>query len=120
MRKKSLRLPRWIIKHIQHGKENEDLGSILVNLGVFYLMGLVAFFVYNPFGSEYLTTEILCAIAILMLLARLGYWLTEQVALLDSMRKEAIICRRNSKTEKEIEESDERLEMLYVPIPTAA
>jgi len=117
---KSLRLPNWIIKSIQHGKEDDDLSSILVNIGVFYLLGLVAFFVYSPFGSEYVTTEIICAIGIFLLLVMLGYWLTGQVTLLDSLRKEALVVYKNSKTEEEIAEANSRLKKLWVPIPTAA
>ena len=65
---KSLRLPNWLIKSIQHGKENDDLGSILVNIGVFYLLMLVAYLVYSPFGSEYLALQIICAVAVLLIL----------------------------------------------------
>jgi len=114
---KSLRLPNWIIKSIQFGKENDDLGSIIVNLGVFYLMGLVAFFVYSPFGNEYLTMEIICAIGVFFLIAMFGYWLIGQVTLLDTLRKEAIILYKNSKTQKQKQEAISRLEVLYVPIP---
>lgn len=117
---KSLRLPNWIIKSIQHGKENDELSSILVNIGVFYLLGLVAFFVYNPFGSEYLTTEIICAIGVLLMLILFGYWITAQIALLDSLRKEALVVYKNSKTEDEIAKADLRLKKLWVPTPTAA
>lgn len=117
---KSLMLPTWIIKSIQHGKEDDDLGSILVNIGVFYLLGLVAFFMYSPFGDEYLFLQIICAIGVLLLLVAFGFWLTAQVTLLDSMRKEALVVYKNSKTEEEIAEANSRLKKLWVPIPTAA
>jgi hypothetical protein len=114
---KSLRLPNWIIKSIQFGKENDDLGSIIVNLGVFYLIGLVAFFVYSPFGTEYLAMQIICAIGVFFLLGMFGYWLIGQVTLLDTLRKEAIVLYENSKTPKQEQEAISRLEVLYVPIP---
>ena len=114
---KSLRLPNWIIKSIQFGKENDDLGSIIVNLGVFYLIGLVAFFVYSPFGTEYLAMQIICAIGVFFLLGMFGYWLIGQVTLLDTLRKEAIVLYENSKTPKQKQEAISRLEVLYVPIP---
>jgi hypothetical protein len=116
----SLRLPNWLIKSIQHGKENDDLGSILVNIGVFYLLGLVAFFVYSPFGSEYIALQIICAVGILLLLAVFCFWLTGQVTLLDSLRKEALVVYKNSKTEEEINQAHLRLKKLWVPIPNAA
>jgi len=117
---KSLKLPNWLIKSIQHGKEDDDLGSILVNIGVFYLLGVVALCVYSPFGSEYLAIEIICAVGILLLLIMFGYWLTGQVTLLDSLRKEALVLYSNSKTEEEVTQAHLRLEKLWVPIPEAA
>ena len=110
----SLRLPNWLIKSIQHGKENEDLCSIIVDIGVFYLLALVAFFVYNPFGSEHIALQIICAIGILLLLAVFCLWLTGQIALLDSLRKEALVVYKNSKTEEEIAQAHLRLEKLWV------
>ena len=117
---KSLRLPNWIIRSIQHGNEDCDLSSMLVNIGVFYLMGVVAFFFYAPFGSEHLFLQIICVIAVLLLLIVFGYWLTGQIALLDSLRKEALVLYKNSKTEKEIMDANLRLKELYVSVPTTA
>ena len=116
----SLRLPNWLIKSIQHGKENDDLGSILVNIGVFYLLGLVAFFVYSPFGSEYIALQIICAVGILLLLAVFCFWLTGQVTLLDSLRKEALVANKNSKTLVQKQEAVSRLKKLKIPVPNAA
>jgi hypothetical protein len=49
-----------------------------------------------------------------------GYWLTGQVTLLDSLRKEALVVYKNSKTEEEINQAHLRLKKLWVPIPNAA
>lgn len=117
---KSLRLPNWIIKYIQHDEENEELNSLLLDIGVFYLLGIVVLCVYNPFGSEYLAIEIICAVGILLLLIMFGYWLTGQVTLLDSLRKEALVLYNNSKTEDDVAQAHSRLKKLWVPVPTAA
>ena len=117
---KSLRLPNWIIKYIQHGEENEELNSLLLDIGIFYLLGFVVLSMYDPFGSDSLALEIICEIAICPFLILLGYWLVVQVALLDSLRKEALILYKNSKTRKEAKDAHSRLKKLWVPIPTAA
>jgi hypothetical protein len=114
---KSLRLPRWIIKRIQPGKENEDLTSLVVGIIALYAVGAIAYFAYAPFGREHLYLEVIAAIAILVLIVRIGLWLIAQVAHLDSLRREAVIIYKNSKTEKEEKEATTRLEELYVPIP---
>jgi len=114
---KSLRLPRWIIKRIQPGKENEDLTSLVVGIIALYAVGAIAYFAYVPFGREHLYLEVIAAIAILVLIVRIGLWLIAQVAHLDSLRKEALVSFQNSKTEKEKEDATARLEALYVPIP---
>ena len=116
----SLRLPNWLIKSIQYGKENEGLSSILVNIGVFYFMGLVIFFAYSPFENEYLSLEIICAIGIFLFLALFCYWLIGQVTFLDSLREEALVAYKNSKTEDEITQANSRLKKLWTPIPVAA
>ena len=113
-----LKLPRWLVKRIHHGNENDDLGSILVNIVVFYFLSVVAFFVYIHFGREYLPVEIICVIGIFLLLIMFGYWLTVQVVLLETLRKEALVFYENSKTDGEFkEEACSRLKYLYVPIP---
>jgi hypothetical protein len=117
---KSLKLPNWLIKSIQHGKENEKLSSIFVDIGIFYLLGLVIFFACSSFGSEYLAIEIICTVGVLLLLVMFGCWLTGQVTLLDSLREEALVLYGNSKTLVQKREAVSRLEKLKVPVPTAA
>ena len=117
---KSLRLPNWLIRSFHYGKENEKLSSILVDIGVSYLLGLVVFFVYSPFGSEYIALQIICAVGVLLLLAVFCFWLTGQVTLLDSLRKEALVLYKNSRTDEEIAQAHLRLEKLKIPIPNAA
>ncbi len=116
MKKKALKLPNWIIKNIKYGKEDEELSSIVVNTVIFYLLGIVCFFVVSPFGKNYRSIEIICAIGIGILLAMLCFWIISQVALLDSLRKEAIISYRNAKTDKEIHSAHLKLKKLCVPI----
>jgi len=113
----SLKLPRWIIKSIQPGKENEDLTSLVVGIMALYTICAIAYFAYAPFGREHLFLEIIAAIAILVLIVMIGFWMIVQVACLDSLRKEALISFENSKTEKERKDATSRLEFLYVPIP---
>jgi hypothetical protein len=114
---KNLKLPNWVIKNIEYSKEDEELSFIVVNSGAFYMLGLVMFFVYNPFGKEYLATEIICAIGIGILVTMVCLWLVPQITLLDSLRKEAVISYKNSRTKEEKEKAVSRLELLYVPIP---
>lgn len=113
----SLKLPLWIIKNIQSGKENEDLTSLLVGIIALYTVVAIVYFAYAPFGREHLFLEVIAAIAILALIVMIGFWLIAQVAHLDSLRKEALVSFQNSKTEKEKEDATARLEALYVPIP---
>ncbi len=119
MRKiESLKLPRWIIKKIKHGKEDEDFSALVVGLIFIYAVSAIAYFVYAPFGREYLNLEVIVAIAVLAFIAISGVWFVAQVTYLDSLRKEALISFEHSKTEKEKEEATSRLDMLYVPIPS--
>ena len=114
----SLRLPRWIIKSIQPGKENEDLTSLVVGIIALYAVVAIVYFAYAPFGREHLFLEVIAAIAILALIVHcVIFWLIHQVAHLDSLRKEALVSFQNSKTEEEKKEATTRLETLYVPIP---
>ena len=120
MRKNSLRLPRWIIKSLQHGKENEDLSSIVVGALALYSVCAIAYFACAPFGRGHLALEVVAALGILAFILLLGFWLIAQVALLDSLRKEALLGFKNSKTEKEVSDAKKRLQKLYVPVPEAA
>ncbi len=127
MRKNSLRLPRWIIKSLQHGKENEDLSSIVVGALALYSVCAIAYFACAPFGRGHLALEVVAALGILAFILLFGFWLIAQVALLDSLRKEALISFENlkkekeiSKKEKEISDVKERLKKLCVPVPEAA
>jgi len=113
----NLKLPRWIIKNIQSGKENEDLTSLVVGIIALYAVVAIVYFAYAPFGREHLFLEVIAAIAILALIVLVIFWLIPQVAHLDSLRKEALVSFQNSKTEEEKKEATTRLEMLYVPIP---
>lgn len=113
----SLKLPRWIIKSIQPGKENEDLSSLVVGIIALYAVCAIAYFAYAPFGRERLFLEVIVAIAILAMIVMIGFWLIAQVAHLDSLRKEALVSLENSKTEEEKKEAITRLETLYVPLP---
>ena len=113
----SLRLPRWIIKSIQPGKENEDLTSLLVGIIALYAVVAIVYFAYAPFGREHLFLEVIVAIAILTLIVLVMIWLIPQVAHLDSLWREALVSFQNSKTEEEKDEATARLEALYVPIP---
>lgn len=118
MRKnENLKLPRWIIKKIKHGEEDEDFSAIAVGTIFIYLVSAIAYFVYAPFGREYLALEISVAIAVLAFIAIFGVWLVGQVAYLDSLRKKALICFEHSKTEEEKEKAILRLKTLYLPIP---
>lgn len=91
MRKNSLKLPRWIIKNLQHGKENEDLSSIVVGALALYSVCAIAYFAYAPFGRGHLALEVVAALGILAFILLFGFWLIAQVALLDSLRKEALL-----------------------------
>ena len=113
----NLKLPRWIIKKIKHGKEDEDFSAVVVGIISIYAVSAVAYFVYAPFGREYLVLELLIAITILAFIGISGVWLVSQVAYLDSLRKEALISFEHSKTIEEKKEAILRLETLCVPIP---
>lgn len=81
---------------------------------------LVAYLVYSPFGSEYLALQIICAVAVLLILVVFAYWLIGQVTLLDTLRKETLVVYKNSKTLVQKQEAVSRLKKLKVPVPTAA
>ena len=118
MRKnENLKLPRWIIKKIKHGEEDEDFSAMAVGTIFIYLVSAIAYFVYAPFGREYLALEISIAIAVLAFIAISGVWFVDQVTYLDSLRKDALISFEHPKTEEEKKEAASRLKMLYVPIP---
>jgi len=113
----NLKLPRWIIKKIKHGKEDEDFSAMAVGTIFIYAVSAIAYFVYAPFGREYLVLELIIAITILASIGISGVWLVSQVAYLDSLRKEALISFEYSKTTEEREDATLRLETLCVPIP---
>jgi len=113
----NLKLPRWIIKKIKHGKEDEDFSAVVVGIIFIYAVSAIAYFVYAPFGREYLVLELIIAITILASIGISGVWLVSQVAYLDSLRKEALISFEYSKTTEEREDATLRLETLCVPIP---
>lgn len=112
-----LKLPRWIIRDIKYGKEDEDFSAVVVGIISIYVVSAIAYFVYAPFGREYLVLELIIAITILAFIGISGVWLVSQVAYLVSLRKEALIRFEYSKTEKEREDATSRLEILCVPIP---
>ena len=113
----NLKLPRWIIKKIKHGKEDEDFSAIMVGLIFIYVAVTIAYFVCAPFGREHLKLEVIVAIAVLAFIVISEIWLVSQIAYLDSLRKESLVSFKYSKTEEEKNEAALRLKMLYVPIP---
>jgi hypothetical protein len=118
MRKiENLKLPRWIIKKIKHGKEDEDFSAMAVGTIFIYAVSAIAYFAYAPFGREYLNLEVIVAITILALMGIFGFWFVAQVSYLDSLRNEALISFEHSKTKEEREDATLRLETLCVPIP---
>ena len=118
MRKnENLKLPRWIIKKIKHGKEDEDFSALVVGLIFIYVVSTIAYFVYAPFGREHLNLEVVVAIAVFAFIVISGVWFVDQVTYLDSLRKDALISFEHPKTEEEKKEAASRLKMLYVPIP---
>ena len=119
MRKKSLKLPLWIIKKIESGKEDENCSSMLVGCLALYTVGVIVYFASAPFGREHLILEMIAALGILAFIVCTGLWFLAQIALLDAMRREALAAYKNSKTKSEIEESEDRLKKLYIPIPEA-
>jgi len=117
MKKSNLKLPHWITKSIHHGEEEDDICSIIVNMGVFYIIGVASFFVFVPFVKKYLFTEIVCAIIILVLVIALGFWLNSQVTLLYTLRCKALDKLKNAKNDEEIEKAKKILEDLDVQVP---
>ena len=113
----NLKLPRWIIKKIKHGEEDEDFSAMAVGTIFIYAVSAIAYFVYAPFGREYLNIEVIVAVAVLASIGISGVWLVSQVAYLDSLRKEALISFEYSKTTEEREDATLKLETLCVPIP---
>lgn len=114
----NLKLPRWIIKKIKHGEEDEDFSAMAVGTIFIYAVSAIAYFVYAPFGREYLNIEVIVAVAVLAIMGIFGLWFVAQVTYLDSLRREALISFEYSKTEEEKDEATSRLKMLYVPIPS--
>ena len=116
MRKRSLKLPNWMIKSIEYGREDEELSFFVVNAVAFYLLGLVCFFVFNPLGKGFLAIKIICTAGIAILLALICLWIIAQVTLLTVLRKEAVISYKNSKTDKNRDNARLKLNELNVPI----
>ena len=113
---KNLKLPNWIIKNIQYGKEG-DLTSLVIGIIAISAVCAIAYFVHAPFGREHLFMEVIAAIVILALIGLVGFWLLDQVAPLESIRREALISFKKSKTEEEEKDAIDMLKRLYVPIP---
>ena len=97
---KNLKLPNWIIKNIQYGKEG-DLTSLVIGIIAISAVCAIAYFVHAPFGREHLFMEVIAAIVILALIGLVGFWLLDQVAPLESIRREALISFKKSKTKEE-------------------
>ena len=109
---KRMKLPNWIIRTIHAGKEDEELSSIIVNCGVFYIIGVVCYFMFNPFSGKHLWVEITICIAVIIVLIAFIFWLTRQVAFLYLLRKEAFIMLKNAKTEKEFKDAMQNMQDL--------
>ena len=103
MRKKS-KLPKWVIKAFRSGKECEDLCFVLVNIGVFYVLGILYLLVYDPIESKFIIKTAFL-VAILIFLIIFDRWLIKKVTLLEILRKNAMTMYKNSKAEEDISKS---------------
>ena len=115
--KEETKLPKWLIKTFENGKEREDLCFMLIYCVAFYLLGILFLFVYNPLGDGYFTLKIIISAIALILLIVFGYWLNKKVTLLEQLRKKTLDLYKKSKTENDIKKSYEKIKELCISVP---
>ena len=115
--KEETKLPKWLIKTFENGKEREDLCFMLIYCVAFYLLGILFLFVYNPLGDGHFTLKIIISAIAFILLIVFGYWLNKKVTLLEQLRKKTLDLYKKSKTENDIKKSYEKIKELCISVP---
>ena len=79
-------LPKWIVKSIKPGEEDESVSSAVAAALAMYLIGIVWIYYIEPFGEGNRLNEVCLDICILTILVVIGFFFITNVALLQKTR----------------------------------
>jgi len=103
-------LPKWIIKSIKPGEEDQNVSSAVVAALAMYVVGVVFIFYWEPFGDGNRWKETCLAICILAIMIALGFLFVTHVDLLEKTRIKVI--NDYKKAEAQIETAQNREEKI--------
>jgi len=101
-------LPDWIVKRIEFKQENEWISSRVVGIVALYLVGVMALFVFRPFGGENLWMEIIFTICSFVTIAAASMVFVAQVALLERTRIKAMEAYKRALAKEKKAKAEEK------------